>query len=60
MLRGLVPPQEPVREGAPPNWRKKEKLPQVSKSWHNYMCNVRSESPETAPGPPQQLVPCPE
>ncbi|XP_029805669.1 actin-like protein 6B isoform X1 [Suricata suricatta] len=31
--------QEPVREGAPPNWKKKEKLPQVSKSWHNYMCN---------------------
>uniref|UniRef100_G3RK43 Actin-like protein 6B n=1 Tax=Gorilla gorilla gorilla TaxID=9595 RepID=G3RK43_GORGO len=30
---------EPVREGAPPNWKKKEKLPQVSKSWHNYMCN---------------------
>ncbi|KAL7982941.1 hypothetical protein Chor_013547, partial [Crotalus horridus] len=32
-------PQEPVREGAPPNWKKKEKLPQVSKSWHSYMCN---------------------
>uniref|UniRef100_A0A2K5NK32 Actin-like protein 6B n=1 Tax=Cercocebus atys TaxID=9531 RepID=A0A2K5NK32_CERAT len=31
--------KEPVREGAPPNWKKKEKLPQVSKSWHNYMCN---------------------
>ncbi|CAM5179134.1 unnamed protein product [Eretmochelys imbricata] len=25
--------------GAPPNWKKKEKLPQVSKSWHNYTCN---------------------
>lgn len=36
-----VSSQEPVREGAPPNWKKKEKLPQVSKSWHNYMCNVR-------------------
>uniref|UniRef100_A0A670J2Y5 Actin like 6B n=1 Tax=Podarcis muralis TaxID=64176 RepID=A0A670J2Y5_PODMU len=40
----IVPPymiaaKEPVREGAPPNWKKKEKLPQVSKSWHNYMCN---------------------
>ena len=33
-------PQEPVREGAPPNWKKKEKLPPVSKSWHNYTCNV--------------------
>ncbi|CAM9752092.1 actin-like protein 6B [Lethenteron reissneri] len=31
--------KEPVREGAPPNWRKKEKLPTVSKSWHTYMCN---------------------
>uniref|UniRef100_A0A3B4AH11 Uncharacterized protein n=1 Tax=Periophthalmus magnuspinnatus TaxID=409849 RepID=A0A3B4AH11_9GOBI len=28
-----------VREGAPANWKKKEKLPQVSRSWHNYMCN---------------------
>lgn len=44
-------PQEPVREGAPPNWKKKEKLPQVSKSWHNYMCNVRRESPRNSPGP---------
>lgn len=32
--------QEPVREGAPPSWKKKEKLPQVSKSWHNFTCNV--------------------
>uniref|UniRef100_UPI00398F682A actin-like protein 6A isoform X1 n=1 Tax=Pristiophorus japonicus TaxID=55135 RepID=UPI00398F682A len=31
--------QESVREGSPPNWKKKEKLPQVSRSWHNYMCN---------------------
>ena len=51
-----VPLQEPVREGAPPNWKKKEKLPQVSKSWHNYMCNVRHwrgslETPPPAPIP---------
>ncbi|XP_067898355.1 actin-like protein 6A isoform X1 [Heterodontus francisci] len=31
--------QESVREGSPPNWKKKEKLPQVTRSWHNYMCN---------------------
>ncbi|XP_078011693.1 actin-like protein 6B isoform X2 [Phascolarctos cinereus] len=46
MAIDIIPPymiaaKEPVREGAPPNWKKKEKLPQVSKSWHNYMCNVR-------------------
>ncbi|XP_050789263.1 actin-like protein 6B isoform X1 [Gopherus flavomarginatus] len=40
----IVPPymiaaKDPVREGAPPSWKKKEKLPQVSKSWHNYTCN---------------------
>ncbi|KFO63835.1 Actin-like 6B, partial [Corvus brachyrhynchos] len=40
----IVPPymiaaKEPVREGAPPSWKKKEKLPQVSKSWHNFTCN---------------------
>ncbi|XP_015283370.1 PREDICTED: actin-like protein 6B [Gekko japonicus] len=40
----IIPPymiaaKEAVREGAPPNWKKKEKLPPVSKSWHNYMCN---------------------
>ena len=47
-----VSPQEPVREGAPPNWKKKEKLPQVSKSWHNYMCNVRRwRNPPKAPPP---------
>uniref|UniRef100_A0A7N9AZR2 Actin-like 6A n=1 Tax=Mastacembelus armatus TaxID=205130 RepID=A0A7N9AZR2_9TELE len=28
-----------VREGAPASWKKKEKLPQVTRSWHNYMCN---------------------
>lgn len=33
-------PQEPVREGSPANWKRKEKLPQVTRSWHNYMCNV--------------------
>ncbi|NXF28126.1 ACL6B protein, partial [Rhodinocichla rosea] len=43
----IVPPymiaaKEPVREGAPPSWKKKEKLPQVSKSWHNFTCNVSS------------------
>ena len=49
-----MPLQEPVREGAPPNWKKKEKLPQVSKSWHNYMCNVRHWRgfPETTPPAP--------
>ncbi|XP_066578441.1 actin-like protein 6B [Amia ocellicauda] len=40
----IIPPymiasKEPVREGAPPNWMKKEKLPPVTKSWHTYMCN---------------------
>lgn len=61
MLRS-VPLQEPVREGAPPNWKKKEKLPQVSKSWHNYMCNVRhwrgipKELPSPAPGPLPRAV----
>jgi len=40
----IIPPymissKEAVREGAPANWKKKEKLPQVSRSWHNYMCN---------------------
>uniref|UniRef100_A0A8C6Q9N3 Actin-like protein 6A n=1 Tax=Nothobranchius furzeri TaxID=105023 RepID=A0A8C6Q9N3_NOTFU len=28
-----------VREGSPASWKKKEKLPQVTRSWHNYMCN---------------------
>uniref|UniRef100_A0A8C9SQ59 Actin-like protein 6A n=1 Tax=Scleropages formosus TaxID=113540 RepID=A0A8C9SQ59_SCLFO len=32
--------QEAVREGAPAVWKKKEKLPQVTRSWHNYMCNT--------------------
>lgn len=40
----LIPPymiasKEPVREGSPANWKRKEKLPQVTRSWHNYMCN---------------------
>ena len=29
--------QEPVVEGDPPNFRRKEKLPEVTKSFHNYM-----------------------
>uniref|UniRef100_A0A8C9U0P0 Actin-like 6A n=1 Tax=Scleropages formosus TaxID=113540 RepID=A0A8C9U0P0_SCLFO len=41
----IVPPymiasKEAVREGAPAVWKKKEKLPQVTRSWHNYMCNT--------------------
>uniref|UniRef100_A0A3B5L7H8 Actin-like protein 6A n=1 Tax=Xiphophorus couchianus TaxID=32473 RepID=A0A3B5L7H8_9TELE len=40
----IIPPymiasKDPVREGAPASWKKKEKLPQVTRSWHNYMCN---------------------
>lgn len=35
--------QDAVREGAPASWKKKEKLPQVTRSWHNYMCNVSTE-----------------
>ncbi|KAM4037902.1 LOW QUALITY PROTEIN: actin-like protein 6B [Anomaloglossus baeobatrachus] len=40
----IIPPymiasKEPVREGAAPNWRKKDKLPSVTKSWQNYMSN---------------------
>ncbi|XP_072255340.1 actin-like protein 6B isoform X1 [Pyxicephalus adspersus] len=40
----IIPPymiasKEPVREGSPPNWRKKDKLPAVTKSWQNYMSN---------------------
>ncbi|XP_072114425.1 actin-like protein 6B isoform X4 [Mobula birostris] len=31
--------KEPVREGASPNWKRKEKISHVTKSWHNYMCN---------------------
>ncbi|CAB1324690.1 unnamed protein product [Coregonus sp. 'balchen'] len=38
------PAKDAVREGAPASWKKKEKLPQVTRSWHNYMCNV-SDSP---------------
>ena len=37
--------QEPVREGSSANWKKKEKLPQVTRSWHNYMCNVSNHYP---------------
>uniref|UniRef100_A0A8C2D097 Actin-like 6A n=1 Tax=Cyprinus carpio TaxID=7962 RepID=A0A8C2D097_CYPCA len=41
----IVPPyviasKDSVREGTPASWKKKEKLPQVSRSWHNYMCNT--------------------
>lgn len=36
----LLCSQEAVREGSPANWKRKEKLPQVTRSWHNYMCNV--------------------
>ncbi|NXD66977.1 ACL6A protein, partial [Eolophus roseicapillus] len=41
----IIPPymiasKEAVREGSPANWKRKEKLPQVTRSWHNYMCNV--------------------
>uniref|UniRef100_A0A3Q3JYD2 Actin-like protein 6A n=1 Tax=Monopterus albus TaxID=43700 RepID=A0A3Q3JYD2_MONAL len=40
----IIPPymiasKDAVREGAPASWKKKEKLPQVTRSWHNYMCN---------------------
>ncbi|KAF1402097.1 Actin-like protein 6B, partial [Spheniscus magellanicus] len=53
----IVPPymiaaKEPVREGAPPSWKKKEKLPQVSKSWHNYTCNVSRGGGGRTPGSP--------
>lgn len=36
----LLSLQDGVREGAQACWKKKEKLPQVTRSWHNYMCNV--------------------
>uniref|UniRef100_A0A8C6Q9A6 Actin like 6A n=1 Tax=Nothobranchius furzeri TaxID=105023 RepID=A0A8C6Q9A6_NOTFU len=40
----IIPPymiasKDAVREGSPASWKKKEKLPQVTRSWHNYMCN---------------------
>ena len=40
----LIPPymialKEAVWVGSPANWKRKENLPQVTKSWHNYMCN---------------------
>uniref|UniRef100_A0A673KFA5 Actin-like protein 6A n=1 Tax=Sinocyclocheilus rhinocerous TaxID=307959 RepID=A0A673KFA5_9TELE len=45
----IVPPyviasKDSVREGAPAIWKKKEKLPQVTRSWHNYMCNVSDQN----------------
>uniref|UniRef100_A0A3B4Y4I4 Actin-like protein 6A n=1 Tax=Seriola lalandi dorsalis TaxID=1841481 RepID=A0A3B4Y4I4_SERLL len=44
----IIPPymiasKDGVREGAQASWKKKEKLPQVTRSWHNYMCNVSTE-----------------
>lgn len=39
--------QEAVREGSPANWKRKEKLPQVTRSWHNYMCNVSKSVPSS-------------
>ncbi|XP_072330450.1 actin-like protein 6A isoform X1 [Scyliorhinus torazame] len=36
---GFKANKESVREGSAPNWKKKEKLPPVTRSWHNYMCN---------------------
>ncbi|XP_068089420.1 actin-like protein 6A [Hyperolius riggenbachi] len=40
----LVPPyvidsKETVAEGAPANWNRKADLPDVTDSWHNFMCN---------------------
>ncbi|KAI3368733.1 hypothetical protein L3Q82_025719, partial [Scortum barcoo] len=40
----IIPPymiasKDAVREGSPASWKKKEKLPQVTRTWHNYMCN---------------------
>uniref|UniRef100_A0A4W5QSY4 Actin-like 6A n=1 Tax=Hucho hucho TaxID=62062 RepID=A0A4W5QSY4_9TELE len=34
------PAKDAVRDGTPASWKKKEKLPQVTRSWHNYMCNT--------------------
>ncbi|CAG5864489.1 unnamed protein product [Menidia menidia] len=50
----IVPPymiasKDPVREGSPASWKKKEKLPQVTRSWHNYMCNVSCSLLVTVP-----------
>uniref|UniRef100_A0A8C7JQ21 Actin-like protein 6A n=1 Tax=Oncorhynchus kisutch TaxID=8019 RepID=A0A8C7JQ21_ONCKI len=38
----IVPPymiasKDAVRDGTPASWKKKEKLPQVTRSWHNYI-----------------------
>uniref|UniRef100_UPI00358E22A3 actin-like protein 6A n=1 Tax=Myxine glutinosa TaxID=7769 RepID=UPI00358E22A3 len=35
----LIASKEAVREGVTPIWKRKEKVPQVTRSWHNYMCN---------------------
>ncbi|XP_075056679.1 actin-like protein 6A [Mixophyes fleayi] len=40
----LIPPymiasKEAVPVGAPANWKRKENLPQITNSWHNYMCS---------------------
>ncbi|XP_076842278.1 actin-like protein 6B isoform X2 [Brachyhypopomus gauderio] len=35
----MIASKEGVREGAPPVWTKKDKIPSVTKSWHTYMCN---------------------
>ncbi|EHB16516.1 Actin-like protein 6A [Heterocephalus glaber] len=35
----MIASKEAVREGSPANWKKKAKLPQVTRSWHNYICN---------------------
>uniref|UniRef100_A0A8B9H8T0 Actin-like 6B n=1 Tax=Astyanax mexicanus TaxID=7994 RepID=A0A8B9H8T0_ASTMX len=44
----MIASKEPVREGAPPDWTKKDKLPPVTKSWHTYMCNRCAEQASTA------------
>uniref|UniRef100_A0A8C7JN74 Actin-like 6A n=1 Tax=Oncorhynchus kisutch TaxID=8019 RepID=A0A8C7JN74_ONCKI len=31
------PAKDAVRDGTPASWKKKEKLPQVTRSWHNYI-----------------------
>ncbi|NXK70774.1 ACL6B protein, partial [Sylvietta virens] len=32
----MIAAKPPLREGAPPSWKKNPPLPQVSKSWHNF------------------------
>ncbi|XP_040564619.1 actin-like protein 6B isoform X2 [Lepeophtheirus salmonis] len=39
----IIPPyiiasKEEVKEGDPPKWTKKKNIPDVTMSWHNYMC----------------------